>query len=261
MKEFSFDMEAVRKSQLKVLDVVAKFCDEHDIKYFLAFGTLIGAVRHKGYIPWDDDIDIVMLRPDYDKFRELFNENNTDYHFDCLENSSKAIFPLKGDVVDSNSQDGSIDVFCMDNVPDDEKLLRTLSIHRKIYRALWGATVFTVSGPAGGSPFRKCCVRAFRILARVMLIRVFFSPRYFAEKITQEVLQYSHDKTKRVAHYDVDSNRILAINRVAVENVINGEFEGKFYKIPAGYDEWLRLCYGDYMQLPPESERVPKHHK
>ena len=69
----NLNLEEYKAANIDVLDFVVKFCDEHGIGYFLNYGTLLGAIRHKGYIPWDDDIDLGMLRPDYDKFVQLFS--------------------------------------------------------------------------------------------------------------------------------------------------------------------------------------------
>ena len=73
------ELEELRKIQISILDVVADFCEKHKINYWIDSGTLLGAIRHKGYIPWDDDIDIGMLREDYDKFKKLFNQYNDRY--------------------------------------------------------------------------------------------------------------------------------------------------------------------------------------
>ena len=83
------ELDELRQLELDILDYVAKFCDEHGITYWLDFGTLIGAVRHKGYIPWDDDIDISMRRNDYEKFVKLFNDcnHNDRYKLHCIENA------------------------------------------------------------------------------------------------------------------------------------------------------------------------------
>ena len=71
-------IEEIRSIQLKILNIVADYCDKMGLTYFLGYGTLLGAVRHKGYIPWDDDIDILMPRPDYEKFIKEFNSNDYD---------------------------------------------------------------------------------------------------------------------------------------------------------------------------------------
>ena len=73
------NVEELKHIQLDMLSDIAEFCEQNNIKYFLAYGTLIGAIRHKGYIPWDDDIDICMPRPDYDKFLSLYNKKDSAY--------------------------------------------------------------------------------------------------------------------------------------------------------------------------------------
>ncbi|MBR0069014.1 MAG: LicD family protein, partial [Synergistaceae bacterium] len=141
----ALDVEGLKKVELEILDVVAKFCDEHDIKYWLCYGTLIGAIRHKGFIPWDDDIDIAMLRPDYEKFMELFNKHNTRYRFSCSENDPD--FPRYwGRVSDTNTVliDSDfwkthiyVDIFCWDHAPDDVKALKKMFLRKHIYWRLY----------------------------------------------------------------------------------------------------------------------------
>ena len=75
----SIPIEELKLLQREVLDDIVQFCQEHGLRYTLAYGTLLGALRHKGYIPWDDDIDIHMPRPDYEKFLSLYNNRNSDY--------------------------------------------------------------------------------------------------------------------------------------------------------------------------------------
>ena len=70
--------EELKSIELQLLDVLADYCQEHNLRYYLAYGTLLGAMRHKGFIPWDDDIDVMMPRPDYDKLINTFNQNNTN---------------------------------------------------------------------------------------------------------------------------------------------------------------------------------------
>ena len=128
-----------------MFDTVHEFCIKNDIQYWLDSGTLLGAIRHGGYLPWDDDIDIGMLRPDYEKFRRMFNEENTRYHFACVEDDGDDFCYAFGKVLDTNTilyepdRNGkkiavNIDVFVYDNAPDDEKKLSRMFRMRNLYR-------------------------------------------------------------------------------------------------------------------------------
>ena len=96
------DVYELKRIQLEILDNVMKFCDENDINCWLNGGTLLGAIRHKGYIPWDDDIDLGMLRKDYEKFRQLFNVNNTRYKLVCFDDDTEFLYPF-GKVIDTST--------------------------------------------------------------------------------------------------------------------------------------------------------------
>lgn len=95
-------IEELKRIQLEILDNVANFCEKNKINYWLDCGTLLGAIRHKGYIPWDDDIDIGMLREDYERFMKLYNKENEQYKFYCIENNKKFDYP-HGKVIDTNT--------------------------------------------------------------------------------------------------------------------------------------------------------------
>ena len=121
--------EECRERQLAILSEVAKLCDKHSIQYSLAYGSLIGAVRHKGFIAWDDDIDILLLRKDYEKLSDILKKQKDVSWMELLEESTGVnVFPymkvidnrtiVKPD--DNNAFHGIwIDVFPIDNLPDD----------------------------------------------------------------------------------------------------------------------------------------------
>lgn len=263
------DTEELKAIQLEILDVVMKFCDEHNINCWLDFGTLLGAVRHKGYIPWDDDIDIGMLRPDYDKFLKIFNENNTRYKLSCIENDPSAATPF-GKVYDTTTRmidtgietlGINIDIWVHDNAPDDEKLLADMYKRMSIFCRLYGAAFSPVFyDNAKGNFLRRIIVRVFRIFAHTAAL--ILPKNYFARKIAENSKRYAHEATKRIGVFvgAIHITFCAAVKREALSEYMYADFEGRRYKIPAGYDEWLRALYGDYMRLPPEEERNTHHY-
>lgn len=261
--------EELKKIQLDIFDVVTKFCDEHDILCFPDGGTLLGTVRHKGFIPWDDDIDLAMLRPDYDRFMKLFNGYNTRYSFHCAENDPEYISHC-GKVFDNdticyipNRKIGyksciNVEIYVLDNAPDDDKALRKMRTMRYIYWALHRARYMPAFAKPNGNIFRKIAAYVLRI--SMNMIPVSILPRnYFARKMVNNSRQYIAEKTKRVGNFvSLHTNAIM--DRSKFENFIYAEFEGRKIKIPSGYDEWLTKLYGDYMTPPPESKRASIHH-
>lgn len=125
------DIEEIKKIQLEILKYVDQFCSQNNIKYALGYGTLIGAVRHKGFIPWDDDIDIIMRRNDYNRFIELFSKETgrykvwshnlqTDYPIPYAKVTDEKTLKLEG--TNYYVERGvDIDVFPLDDLPNDEK--------------------------------------------------------------------------------------------------------------------------------------------
>ena len=245
------NLEQLKKARVEFLDVVVKFCDEHNIGYFLNFGTLLGAVRHKGYIPWDDDIDIGMLRPDYDKFMAAFDDYNPRYACRCVDKDPQ--FGLLSGIAYDKRGVG-IDIFCLDNAPDDERALKRMCARYFFYRILFGAKFRRISDKFLGRPFYQ------RVLGRILCAVMHSLPisaSYLRKKILNIAKMYQNEHTRRVGNFQ---GTILAIiEREKMANTVYAEFEGKQYKIPVGYDEWLRKLYGDYMKLPPKYMQVPKH--
>ena len=140
----TINTEELKEYQLRILDKVAAFCEEQGITYWIDSGTLLGAIRHKGYIPWDDDIDLGMLREDYDRFCKTFNQHNDRYKVECVENDPD--FYLSHAKVCDNStvlyepdENGfklmiNIDIFVYDNAPDDDEKVKKMYDKRDFWR-------------------------------------------------------------------------------------------------------------------------------
>lgn len=256
------DITRLREIQIEILDVVMSYCEDNGIKCWLNGGTLLGAVRHKGYIPWDDDIDLGMLRPDYDRFMAMFNKSGGRYKFVCAENDPES-FEWFGKVFDTSTvlyepdEKGEklsvyIDIFVMDNAPEDEAEQRKIFRRRGILRVCnLGRKLPIFSKPTRGGLLRSLAVYAFRALLRV------FPRHYFVKQLVKNAKSYADHDTGLVG--DFTGLRYAVCKREILENLTQLEFEGKMYPVPSGYDEWLRKLYGDYMQLPPPEERVSTH--
>ena len=245
--------------QLGILDCVADYCQRNGITYWLDCGTLLGAIRNNGYIPWDDDIDIGMLRDDFDRFIHEFNGFNERYQVHCIENDSNFYFGFAKvlDIQtvlyepDENGQKHSvnIDVVVYDNAPDDEKELNKAFRKRDYYRTC--NILRNYHNKPSGNILRRILVRFMRLAVKIL-------PKgYYCRKLVENAKQYNDEQTTRVGNFLGFYN--MTCSKKALESFDTHIFEGKNYVIPVGYDEWLRSFYNDYMKLPPEEQRVSHH--
>ena len=260
MKKLNLD--ELKKIQVEILDVVDDFCKKNKIKYWLDCGTLLGAVRHSGYIPWDDDIDIGMLRDDYNKFMNLFNQKNSRYKLLCNELDKDFLYPI-GKVVDTNTilyepdkktglkLNVNIDVFVYDNAPDDDKECTKMFKRRDKYGKLRFSMIYP--DKYDHTSFKKRFTRFF--------LRVYFSflpKNYYTKKIINNSKKNVDKTTSKVGNFT--SVAKACFDKNIFKKFINLEFEKKKYPVPIGYNEYLTNFYGDYMTLPPVEKRVG-HHK
>lgn len=252
--------DELKKIQLKILDHVVEFCEKHDIQYWLDSGTLLGAVRHQGYIPWDDDIDIGMLRPDFDKFLSCFNQSNKRYKACCIENQREFYFAYCK-VLDTKTvlyepdEDGgvkisvNIDVFVYDNAPDNNMQLEMMFIKRNIYRNL--NLLRTLHHKPNGNFMRRFWIGFLRLVLKP------FPKSYFVKKIVQNSKKYKNTNTKRIGNFT--GYMKMSCSKRVFKDFVEVKFEGKYYKAPMGYDEYLKAFYNNYMQLPPLEKQVSSH--
>lgn len=253
------EMDDIKRIQVEILDVVSDFCEKNGIKYWIDGGTLLGAIRHKGYIPWDDDIDVGMLRSDYDKFVKLFNDGSGKYRLECIEKSKSFYLPF-GKVLDTDTvlyepdENGyktaiNIDIFVYDNAPDNDAIVERMYNRRDFLRTNY--YLQNMKSAFRGNTIKRCFVYLISIVYKC------FPSDYFIKKIVDNSKRYMDENTKRVGNF-VGWAKFVCDKRV-FDSFIDVEFEGKEYKAPIGYDEWLTGFYGDYMQLPPEEKRVTHH--
>lgn len=265
MKEIS--VEESKKIELNILKDVASYCEKNNIRYYLAYGTLIGAIRHKGFIPWDDDIDIVMPRPDYEKFISEFSKKNeycnlklvTPYDENSIYTFSKVIdvntVKIESGVRYTEEYLGiDIDVFPMDGQPDEEKQYK--KYYQKKMRLYFTYSLLRTQNNVY-SGYKKVLHSFFCFLINKVLK---LDKTKILKKIEKINKPYKYDSSIYVGATSSDVNSIKNRHKKNLfDEYIYADFEDCQFRIPKGYDEVLSDMFGDYMQLPPENERVTHH--
>ena len=265
MKEINID--EVKEIQLDILAAVDEFCSKNGIRYSLSSGTLIGAVRHNGYIPWDDDIDIMMPRADYDRFINIFNgsykhltliapEHNLEYYAPYANVFDNRTLLTEGDNGHRGFNIGiKIDVFPIDYVSEDLKRYnKELSITKYINYILY---IKRLKNPLRNN---KGLSHFVTLLIEKMIC--FWLPYRFLQKI---IILIANNKKYQGSSYvdnvvfNVYTSKSPRFNSLIMDSYTRINFEGYKFNIVTNYDEVLTKMYGDYMQLPPEEERVAHH--
>ena len=254
-------LKKLQQTELSIMAEIDKLCKENEIKYSLYAGTAIGAVRHGGFIPWDDDIDICMERKYYDKFIKLWKEKAPEGYY--LQN------PLDFDTTNINHakvrKDGTafisshdkniaphngiwIDIFPFDRVPS--KKIKQLKV--KFFAVL--CLVYTRGYPMSDKG------ALFKLITRIMLLL----PKKAQKRIRGYGNRYITKYSDLKKNYDLMCLSFPAslkrrYSADMLENVSYKPFENTFFMLTDKFDEMLTTIYGDYMKLPPEEQRVCIH--
>lgn len=252
------ELEERKLLQLDILSSVHSFCNEQNIKYAIAYGTLLGAVRHGGYIPWDDDIDIVMLREDYDKFLKYFKSEI--YQVASFETTSDWYLPfakvydlrtlIKDRKANTPSIGVNIDVFPIDDAPNSEEVFIR---QRKIIRYLTTCNrikLFKINQDS------SLINNLMGLLSKATLC--VFPKFFFIRKINILTKKYN-GKGYSKAVYWASVGKTMFLDKSLYEDVSKISFENREFCAITDYDTYLHNTYGDYMQLPPEEKRISYH--
>jgi lipopolysaccharide cholinephosphotransferase len=255
--ETNYDIRILQRKIIGNLEAIDHVCREHGLRYYLWAGTMLGAVRHQGFIPWDDDMDICMPRPDYEQLISHWREwlpqpyeviaPETDptypYPFAKIEDASTTVLERP----DFKFLEGVyIDVFPIDGVPSDEQDRKR---HFKRYK-LWRHLLFL----RGRDPFKHGHGPRSWL---PWLLHKAFSLVWLQRKVRSYMVKYDYEQSAYVCDYDDGL-------RGCIEKRILGTpqafpFEDKLFMGVEHFDEYLSNKYGDYMQLPPVEKQIQHH--
>lgn len=262
MKELT--LKEIRQIEFELLLNFRAFCEENDISYFLSHGTLLGAVKYKGFIPWDDDIDIFVPRKDYDRLIDIYSDTHR-YKLFSVERVPKFGFPfaklcdmttIKQEFdVDNGVELGlDIDIFPLDVWPQQKET--AICYANKINKYVNKIHCAKLPLKKGKSPLRS--IAKFAILLFYKMLGV----RHYVDKINK--MAKENVGLKKINYMGCITWPIYSEKEVVPVKVFSDktelEFEGEKFSAPIGYDAYLRSLYGDYEKDPPVDEQKT-HHK
>ncbi len=266
----NIDMRRLTDNEIKdfsilILKDIKRVCKELNITFFLDSGTLLGAIRHNGFIPWDDDIDIAMPRPDYEMFiKEYNNHCKPNYKLKCIENDKFYAYPYAKvhDVTTKIFEHGrstfnlgvSVDVFAIDGYPNDE--IARLEHYKK---------VTDIFDSYSHEEYLSCQRYSYNFKSFSENKEIFLAKHFRQREKAKEVI----NNAKMIDYGNVNyaGVNVCIYYRPVIRSVskecwisIDHVFEDEIFPIPKGYDTILKSYYGaDYMTPPPEEKRLSTH--
>ena len=245
------DLKKLKATELEILDYFVDFCNKHKLTYYLTYGTLLGAARHKGFIPWDDDIDIAMPPEDYQKFIKLYLEGHNKKYILQNIDTEKYYHTIFTKIRKNNTcmvenewqyikihKGINIDIFPLFPYPDNEKDAKKLILDLKI--------AFLLAGKNNHTNSLKTKI-VFGILKLI--------PRKITNKMVSKIINKALNYNGSYSYYRTDDFLNELQDKTWYDKTTTLMFENKKYLVPKEYDKVLTSMYGDYMTLPKEEDR------
>ncbi|WP_203180553.1 LicD family protein [Streptococcus mitis] len=256
------DIREIQQMELGIMEYIHEVCQKIGVKYFLAYGSLIGAVRHKGFIPWDDDMDICMLREDYEKLQDylianpderyevMSYKNNLNYVYPFMKVQDNQTYLLEEDVRIDSNMGIYVDIFPVDGYEDDsvfkDKMTRLIKKRQ--------LSCYTFKGITNTKSLLNSLIRYISVI-----IFYFTNTNKHIRGIDELAQSRKVDDYELVDYLIYKDMNKPVWKREWLNQTITGVFEGKEFMIPKNYHEILTSDYGDYTQLPPVELRFSHH--
>ena len=258
-----YDINQLRRVVLYIAKEVKRICEENSLRYTLIGGSLIGAVRHGGFIPWDDDFDIVMPRQDYERFLEVcktqlspqFSVLNWNTNPNFMMGFTKITLEGTTAVEDVHKKEGYpsqifVDIFPFDQIPEEQKLRKRQEKKTYYYKKI------LLCKQNGDEYYKKFSGGKKIVYAALCVLSHFYNRDALVKRYYHEMTRYQGDKqcyTSLAGAYGYSKE---IIDHALLEHFIMLPFEGIEFSVMKDYDIYLGKVFGDYMQLPPEEKRV-----
>lgn len=275
MQESVNETKMVQQYALDIFKEFKRICEKNKLRYFAIGGTCIGAIRHKGFIPWDDDIDVAMPAEDYHKFMSVFSQELKKPYAVFLPKDSKHYTMSFGKIqnVDTTFVEETvrkfpdryigvnIDVFPVYGLPEDEK---------EVQRIVWKNELLRKINFKIRLPFSECESMSGKLLW-ILLTPLRLLPFHFVTDWQDKMLsKHPFEESERVYFSwrlvpDTSAGSTYTYKNIFpladFQSTINVPFENTEIAVPAGYDRYLTMDFGDYMKLPPKEAQLAGHPK
>lgn len=258
-------LKEIQNIELDLLLAFDSICQKNNLRYSLGGGTLLGAIRHRGFIPWDDDIDVMMPRPDYDRFLELCKNQENGFNlitYDTVEGYNGLFAKIwdpstiiKDDLMEMSFELGvNIDVFPIDGLGDSEKealkIFNKTAWNREMLNAVLWKKYFR-------SKTHSILVEPIRFT--MFVFSRFANPKKLLKKVDEENLKHPFESSSYAGCVCGSYREREIMTKDAFENYVDLKFEGHMLKGIEKYDEYLTKHYNKYMELPPKDKQETHH--